>query len=230
MSTGKKYRHEYKYLMTDAQSLLIINRLKGLMTIDSHVGHSGQYCISSLYFDDYYNSCLYENIGGTDPREKFRIRIYNHNAELITLECKRKEHEKTLKTSCRLTREQCETIIKGQYIRDIDEQPPLLKKFTLKMMTHKLSPIIIVEYDRIPYVYHNGNVRVTFDRNLSSSNNTDRFLDVFAHKRPVMPRGLNLMEVKWDEYLPDVIYRALQIENLRRTAYSKYYLCRKYTF
>jgi hypothetical protein len=105
----------------------------------------------------------------------------------------------------------------------------VLKKLTLEMMSRKLHPKGIVEYDRIPYVYKGGNVRITFDTNVSSSFQIDGFLNGNVSKRPVMPQGLHLLEVKWDEYLPDMIYRALQLENLQQTAYSKYYLCRKYS-
>ena len=74
------------------------------MQLDPHVTDTGVYNISSLYFDDCYNTCYYENENGTDPREKFRIRIYNHSDERITLECKRKERGKTLKTAHQVTK------------------------------------------------------------------------------------------------------------------------------
>ena len=44
-----------------------------------------------------------------------------------------------------------------------------------------------------------------------------------------MPLGQQLLEVKYDEFLPDHIYRSLSLNNLNQTAFSKYYLCRKYT-
>jgi hypothetical protein len=222
------YRHEYKYIVSNAQLELIKYRIGGLMMKDPHVGSDGYYNIRSLYFDDYYNSCFYDNENGVDPREKYRIRIYNHNLEMLTLECKRKEREKVLKTSCYLTRGQCEKLISGGYLRDIVGQTGVLKKLTVGMMTRNMQPKVIVEYDRIPYVYPYGNVRVTLDMNISSSSRIDGFLDDVVPKRPIMPRGMYLLEVKWDEYLPDVIYRALQLDSLKQTAYSKYYLCRKY--
>jgi hypothetical protein len=37
--------------------------------------------------------------------------------------------------------------------------------------------------------------------------------------------GKTVMEVKWDEYMPDYIYNALQIGKLSRNTFSKYYLC-----
>ena len=81
-----KYRHELKYVCTAAQLALIQGRIHHLIPLDSHVGESGMYTIRSLYFDDYYNRCYYENENGTDPREKFRIRIYNGSTEKISLE------------------------------------------------------------------------------------------------------------------------------------------------
>ena len=112
---------------------------------------------------------------------------------------------------------------------DIGQQPPLLRKLTLQMMTRRLRPVVIVEYERIPYVYKNGNVRITLDTNIRSSCAVDRFLEEQIPNRPVMPAGQQLLEVKYDEYLPDFIYRALQLHSLRQTAFSKYYICRKYT-
>ena len=228
--TGKdKYRHELKYEVTSAQLLMLKNRIHHLIPADSHAGPGGAYTIRSLYFDDMYDRCFRENEDGTDPREKFRIRIYNHSTARITLECKRKERGKTLKTSCPLTEEQTRALMAGRILPDIGSQPLLLRKLTLQMMTRRLRPVVIVEYERIPYVYKGGNVRITLDTNISSSSAVGYFLDEQIPKRPVQGVGQQLLEVKYDEYLPDFIYRNLQLHSLRQTAFSKYYLCRKFT-
>ena len=224
-----KYRHELKYQVTDAQIRMLKTRMDHLLPLDSHVAQTGSYFIRSLYFDDYDNRCLKENENGTDPREKFRIRIYNGSAEKITLECKRKERGKTYKTSCPLTEEQTKLLMAGKVLPDIGRQPPLLQKLTLQMMTRRLRPVVIVEYERIPYVYKNGNVRITLDTNIASSSAVERFLDPRVPGRPVLPLGQQLLEVKYDEYLPDHIYRSLMLPSLRQTAFSKYYICRKFT-
>lgn len=223
-----KFRHEFKYVVSGAQLEMLKNRINHLLPLDSHAGKNGCYTIRSLYFDDYENRCFYENENGTDPREKFRIRIYNHSTERITLECKRKERGKTLKTACPLTEEQTRLLMQGKVVPDIASQPPLLQKLTMLMLTRRMRPVVIVEYERVPYVYPTGNVRVTLDQNVSSSKAVACFLDERIPKRPIMPAGRQLLEVKYDEILPDFIYRNLQLENLTQTAYSKYYLCRKY--
>ena len=229
MKPDIKYRHELKYVISAGEIQLIKNRIHNLIPQDRHAGESGAYSIRSLYFDDYENRCFYENENGTDPREKFRIRIYNHSADRITLECKRKERGKTLKTSCPLTVEQTRMLMEGKQIPDIGAQPEVLRKLTLQMMTRQMRPVVIVEYDRIPYVYKNGNVRITLDTNIASSKEIGSFLDESIPKRPVMPMGQQLLEVKYDEYLPDFIYHNLQLHSLRQTAFSKYYICRKFT-
>ena len=223
-----KYRHELKYVISAAQIPLLKSRIANLMQPDPHAGADGIYNIRSLYFDDYSNRCFYENENGTDPREKFRIRIYNHSPQRITLECKRKECGRTQKTACPLTLEQAQLLIQGKPLPQMETLPPLLKKLTLEMRTRGLHPVVIVEYERIPYVYKNGNVRVTFDTQISSSSHVADFFSETLPRRPVMPVGQHLLEVKFDEYLPDFIYRSLNIGSLCQSAYSKYYLCRKY--
>ena len=228
IAQGPEFRHELKYCITTAQVEMLKSRLTGIVQLDSHA-FGGSYRIRSLYFDDYDDRCFYENENGVDPREKFRIRIYNADASRITLECKRKERGKTHKTACPLTLEQTKQLMRGTPLGDVSDQPPLLQKLTAKMLVNRMHPVVIVEYDRIPYVYRLGNVRITFDTNISSSTDVQRFLDLMLPKRPIMPMGKQLLEVKYDEFLPDFLYRSLALENLSQTSFSKYYLCRKYT-
>lgn len=223
-----KYRHELKYICTAAQLALLQGRIHRLLPLDSHAGESGIYTIRSLYFDDYYDRCYYENENGTDPREKFRIRIYNGSKDRISLELKKKERGKTLKLSCPLTEEQCRTLMKGELLPDSKDYDPVLQKLLLFMRTTLMKPKIIVEYDRVPYVYKLGNVRITLDKNISSSNQIEKFLDKEICKRPIMPAGWHVLEVKFDEFLPDYIKSTLQLDSLRQTAFSKFYLCRRF--
>ena len=224
-----KFRHEFKYLCTDAQLAILKNRLLGLMQKDSHVGPDGAYHIKSLYFDDCNDRCFWENEDGVAPREKYRIRIYENSGARISLECKRKENDKIHKTSCRLTMEQFEYLAYGKGNIPLDTLPPLAQKLQVLIMTTGMMPKVIVEYERTPYVYKNGNVRITFDRNITSSSQVDQFFNADIKKRPILSAGTQLLEVKYDEYLPDHIYHALILDNMQRTNFSKYYLCRKYS-
>lgn len=223
-----EYRHEYKYLCTMQELLCIRNQIEAVMQPDLHAGADGVYTIRSLYFDDYENRCFYDNINGTDPREKFRIRIYNGNSSYIRLELKRKERGKTKKLSCRLPQELCEMAMEGKCLPIEALDSAVYRKFCLQQNMRLLAPKVIVEYDRIPFIYPDGNVRVTFDMDIRSSDRIENFLEREIRSRLVMPQNRQILEVKFDEYLPDFIYQSVQIKNLQWTTFSKYYMCRKY--
>ena len=98
------------------------------------------------------------------------------------------------------------------------------------MAVRLMKPAIIVAYDRVPYIYRldDANVRVTFDKNITSVSDVSTFLDEKVYGRGVMPVGQALMEVKFDSFLPDEVYRLLQLDGLSASTFSKYYLCRKF--
>lgn len=227
MIEGAKYRHEMKYIITEEQFSFLRNRVESVMHLDKHI-IDGKYQIRSLYFDDYKNSCYYENENGVDPREKFRVRIYNADDSRISLECKRKEKGKTHKTSCLLSKEDYFDLLNGGGFCGFSNKPPILRKFILLMKTRLYKPVVIVDYERIPYVCEQGNVRVTFDRNICSSRDIDNFFNDNIIKRPILPVGQHLLEIKYDELLPKYIDEVLQTGELEKTAFSKYYLCRKF--
>ena len=224
----EKFRNELKYVCTEGELQIISARICHLCKRDPHVGEQGIYSIRSVYFDDFRNSCLQENENGNDPREKFRIRIYNADDSRITLECKKKEHTMTHKDSCPLTREQYAQIIEGSYMPK-DADAPLLRRFAVQLHSRMLRPKVIVAYERTPFVYEIGNVRITFDRNIGSTTNIAGFFDKNLPLRPIMNKGEHILEVKYDEFLPEHLYGALNLANLRQSAFSKYALCRKYT-
>ena len=224
------YRNELKYVVTEAELALLENRIRNLIRPDSHAGADGTYQIRSLYFDDFEDTCYQENEMGTDPREKFRIRIYNGCADRISLELKKKQHSMTQKLSCLLTEAQCRELMAGRPLPLDPSYPPVLQKLNLLMRTRLMRPKVIVEYDRTPFVEKLGNTRVTLDRNIRSCGAAGRFLDQEVPGRPVMPTGKQILEVKYDEFLPDHLYRNLQLARLKQTAFSKYYLCRRFSF
>jgi len=223
-----KFRHEMKYVINSQQLSTLKQQLPDLLYPDPHAGSAGSYCIRSLYFDDCHNTSYYENENGTEPREKFRIRLYNGSVSRIMLELKRKEQGMIHKRSCPITKDMVQSILQGKTIPWDDSMDPLLKKFYIMQETQVLQPKVIVEYDRFPYIYPDGNVRITLDLNIGSSTCIDEFLNKDICTRPIMPVGVHLLETKYDELLPDFIYRSLQKHSLQRVTFSKYYLCRKF--
>ena len=226
MQKKYKFRNEHKYFCDEKDLAVIQSRLDGMCMLDPHT-KNGCYHIRSLYFDTWDLQYYFENENGTDPREKWRIRMYDGNAELLMLECKRKEKGMTQKRSCRIWKEDVDAIIKGHWNPDLIEIPELQREFYLKMQTKGLQPSVIVEYERVPYIYDIGNVRITFDKYLRGSKVFDEFLLSEISLTPVPLEGKQILEVKYDELLPDYIKSSLQLKHLTKTACSKYYLCKK---
>lgn len=224
----EQFRNELKYICSESTLQLIQARISPICPLDAHAGPNGIYSIRSVYFDDSRDRCFYENENGTDPREKFRIRIYNGSDQRITLECKKKEHTMTNKQSCRLTKGQCQAILDGT-LSQKELNSDLLRKFYALYAQNHLRAKVIVAYERTPFVYIPGNVRITFDRNIGSTTNISGFFDPYLPLRPVLPAGKHILEVKYDAFLPDFLYEVMNLGSLTQTAFSKYYLCRKFT-
>ena len=246
-----EFRHEYKYLCTTLQRTVLKQRMQALLQIDRHALDTGFYRIRSLYFDTPEDQCYYDNENGVGSRYKYRIRIYNGEKDVIVLEKKIKQDQMGRKLSCRLTEEECQMLIRGEYdkllrtLQDSKQEPDLIQKqqsipesvqdrkqnlkqqLVLEMKHKLLRPKVIVEYKRYPFVEPATNVRVTFDEEVSSSNDFDRFLDKQIALRPVNPVGDGILEVKWDGILPDYIRKNLQLNSLVWSGYSKYYYCRR---
>lgn len=225
---SRKFRHEFKYEIDACQVAILQSRLPEIMQLDNHASNAGIYEVRSLYFDDFCNSCYYENENGTDPREKFRIRIYNGSSNNIHLELKRKEAGKTLKRSCTITRQQVDALLAGDIFPWDDNMDPLLKKFYIWIECRIGRPKVIVNYSRIPFICPDGNTRVTLDLNISSSADIHAFFNNSFYGRPIMPAGKHVLEVKFDDFLPDHISHSIQTNALHRITCSKYYLCRKF--
>ena len=224
-----KYRNELKYLISENEMRIIVNELGTFLSVDENAVE-GRYTISSLYFDSIDDDAFYDVDDGIDLKTKYRIRIYDGSDQIIRLERKNKINKMTSKRSCILKKDDANTLIRGLYPRDISMQDVVLKELTYHIMADGFKPVIIVEYERIPYIYKIGNVRITLDMNISSSDDISHFLKGTKRKRPILPVGKYLLEVKFDEYLPEHIFNCLNDLNLQQISFSKYYLCRKYNF
>jgi SPX domain protein involved in polyphosphate accumulation len=220
-----EFRVENKYLVSNLELAVIAKRLSAVMQQDIH--QTGDcYEIRSIYFDDAWDRCMDENDAGIDCRQKYRIRTYGSENAPINLEIKAKQNGLTKKTACTLSHSQYERILDGGNDLEFGDKKPL-NQLLLQMRCAKMQPKIIIAYERTAFVHPIGNVRITFDRNIMASRNCASFLEPRIEELvPILPVGMHVLEVKYDEYLPDVIARQLQTGKLQQTAFSKYYLGR----
>ena len=227
MDSKPRYRHELKYEISYFDYLTMRGRLKAVMQSDPHT-INGRYKIRSIYFDNYNDKALLEKINGVQKREKFRIRYYNDDFSVISLEKKMKINDLCLKASARLTEEECRRILDGDYAWMLGHESGLVREFYAKLKYQMLRPRVLVSYTREPYIYKAGNVRVTFDMDVKSTAFHKSFLEKDVLDIDVGERkGHMILEVKFDDFLPAVIADIIQI-NSTQTAYSKYGACRKF--
>jgi len=221
-----KYRHEWKHEISYADSLVLQSRLSAVMQPDPHA-IGGRYLIRSVYFDNPSDTALREKIDGVNYREKFRIRFYNGDTSFIHLEKKSKINGLCAKQSCVITKEEAQKIVDGDIAWMPSGGRPLCTELYAKMQIQRIRPKTIVDYTRIPYVYAPGNVRATLDFNIRTGDFRTDFLNPDTLTLPASETPI-IFEVKWDDFLPDIIRDAVAIPNRHASAFSKYAQCRIY--
>lgn len=221
-----KLRHEWKHEVSASDCRVLTARLSAVAQRDAH-GQNGRYEIRSLYFDDPWDTALREKIDGVNRREKFRIRYYNGDPSYICLEKKSKWNGLCGKRSVLLSVEEVQFLLEGA----LDWMPgsgrPLVQELYCKMKSGGLRPKTIVDYTRDAYVFPAGNVRVTLDSNIRTGLGSTDFLNPACATIPAGDAP-TVLEVKWDDFLPDIIRAAVQLPGRHTSAFSKYAACRIY--
>lgn len=221
-----QFRHEWKHEISYVDMRSLRSRLSVVMQQDSHAVN-GRYKIRSMYFDNFRDKALLEKINGVNTREKFRVRYYNDDLSFILLEKKSKSNGLCRKEQAVITLEEARLIANKNIENLSKSETPLVKELCYKMRTESLEPKTIVEYNREPFVYAPGNVRVTLDYDIRTGLTGTDFLSPDC---VVIPAGNApiILEVKWDEFLPAVIRDVVQVPGTHTSAFSKYAACRIY--
>lgn len=222
--TEQKYRHELKHYINMVDYMELRSRLRHVARPDPNAGPDGCYIVRSLYFDNYEDKVVVEKLLGTSRREKFRIRYYNKDTSFIQLEKKSKVNKGCNKQTAMLSNIQCSEIINGNYKSLVSKELPLLYELYAKMQYQQLRPRSIVDYTREAYVFSAGNVRITIDSNIRTSNNIKEFLNTDV---PTIPAAMaTILEVKYDDFLPDIMRDIIQTNSRNVTEFSKYVVSR----
>ncbi len=219
-------RHEVKHEISNHDMLILRQRLQAVMKPDSHA-INGKYEIRSLYFDNLDDKALREKLDSVDIREKYRIRLYNNDQSIIRLERKFKRGGLGNKTSVNLTPEQAQAIVEGNVAWMATSTDKVILGFYTRVRNEGLKAKVIVDYIREPFAFAPGNTRVTLDYNIRTGMSCTDFLNPACVTVPIKDSPC-ILEVKWDNYLPDVIRSAIQLDGRHSSAFSKYAAARMY--
>ena len=226
--TALPARHELKYFIHPAEMKALGARLQPVLRLDPHCRNGRPYVLRSLYFDDVDDSAYRDKAAGLMHRDKYRIRIYNYSDAEIFLERKRKLGDLIQKSSVQITRRLCEQLISGNPAGLQRANSPLLRDVYVQMRTRLLRPRVIVDYERLAWLHPAENLRVTFDMNLRTGlNSVDLFNPDVCAISPLEGRE-QILEVKYDNYLPEIAAGLLRGIRADHSAISKYVLCRRF--
>ena len=221
-------RHELKYHITPAELTVLRGVLAPVMQLDPNGNENNEYHIRSLYFDTINDDALDEKIAGVGNRKKYRIRIYNFSDKVIKLECKSKYGDLISKQSVSIPRELAEQLIAGDPDGLQRMRHPLLHDVYREMRTRLLRPAVIVDYVREAYIHQAEEVRITFDKQVRTGLYSVDMFNPQIPTYPVFDDPVEILEVKFDEFLPSYLQSILSGVTAQRSAISKYTWCRRY--
>ena len=215
-----KYRYEEKYLINNLQIEILKNTLGCIMQKDENINsEEGSYFIRSLYFDDYKNTSYFQVLDGLGIREKYRVRYYNYDKSYMILEKKSKTNNLGNKIKDKLTEKEVEMLCDEI---PFDSSKKVLGELCRNIKTKLYKPVVIIDYMRMAFVFPINDVRITIDFNISCSNEFSKFFCKNLNSIPLLEKNHAILEVKYNDYLPDLIKNIIYKNNLQKMSFSKY--------
>lgn len=222
-------RHELKYYLNFIQTEGLLKQLTAVMPLDRYCMDTSGYRVRSLYFDSIDDECLYQKQSGFLDRRKIRLRTYGESQDqVVKFEIKSKRGSLVRKESAVIDRDIARDICDGNHNLLLKMNHPVLDRIYSIFSARVYRPKVIVEYIRTAFVYPVSNIRITLDHSLYSNIN---HIDLFSPVKDMMPvvlEGKQILEVKYEEYIPQHITRLLSGINSERLAISKYTLARRF--
>lgn len=215
-------RHEEKYILTYAQYLVLLGRVRSVLTPDTH-GKSGSYCVTSLYFDDLEDTGLSEKLDGLKLHSKFRLRTYDHDSSLIKLERKDKQGILTKKISATVSADQLPLLTQPGGWEAFEGTA---QELVQQLHSRVYRPKVAVRYLRDAFYFPGTDLRITFDRQLEALSPDFSVLSCpTGYGIPAITPGSVVMEIKYGTYLPTFVRKLTRV-NAPQLSLSKYALCR----
>ena len=225
-------RYEFKYLLPNNLANLIENEIKNFMILDNFANEESnkEYFVSSIYFEDDFNTGFNEKVDGYRIRKKYRFRTYlNKNKKNpVFLEVKGRNLERTYKKRITIpskyfdlfkSRENYLSILK------IFSNNLIISNFIFDVFRKNLQPKVRVDYYRKPYIVSNGlYFRLTFDNQISSSKVSNLDFKKDNQHNILCKAGFTVLELKFERSIPAWFHRIIQSYDLQRRSISKYVL------
>lgn len=244
----KKKRTEDKYLLTQAQYLKLLPKVKANMPKFAYDEESpNQSKVFSYYLDSPDLVSFKKHVAGDDTRWKVRVRTYENDGvphEHWYIEIKEKLDGNDQKSRIQITPEMVGALKRGETLSitpqlkklnnslDGIELRGIVDRMNVLMRGYNLSPSLDVEYTR--EAYGTTKLRVTFDRNLvftAKKFNTKLQAkkvkgavdwDIAKEMALLYKPGDVILEIKHEDQDPAWLVDSLKEMDLEPQSFSKY--------
>ncbi|MDO4340361.1 MAG: polyphosphate polymerase domain-containing protein [Eubacteriales bacterium] len=215
------YRKELKF-PASMYDFARVDRILALqLQRDAHC-RDAPYCVRSLYFDSLHDRDLEAGLAGMYRKGKVRLRVYAPDMSLIKLEHKLKAGSDQIKHSFTLSREQALEVMRGNFSVLLDMKDERLNDLYLELTLGGYRPKVIVEYERLAYLYDMGDIRITYDWNVRAAQYTGQFFEEEIDGVPIQGSDSGVLEVKYNQFLPSFLKETLKSLDKLQAANSKY--------
>ena len=227
-------RYEYKYLVPNSLIGKIRSEIIPFVELDDNAQKrsEGQYTVRSIYYDSPQFNCYQEKIEGIKIRNKYRIRGYNNLSDksITFLEIKHKNTNCISKSRAPFFYKNVFEILNSTNIDDLilsfsgnGIEKKDAHKFLYYYHLKNLRPVVLVIYDREPYLgKFDHSLRLTLDKNLRSVIYPDLDQLYDGDNPKSILNNQFILEVKFYGSLPNWIKALISKYGLSRRALSKY--------
>ena len=224
-------RFEMKYIIRKSISESIQKEIRNFMIYDGYANKElkKNYFVRSLYFENNNYSNFNEKVDGVKLRHKYRIRTYSNKLDKNTpifLELKGRENLRTYKTRFFIEQNDLNLFFeKKNYfkLKKTYSDNYLIEQFIFDCYRKNLSPKILVDYNRTPYINKSGlYFRLTFDNNIFSLSNSSLYSTSLNSGWRECLAGFTILEVKFESSIPAWFQRIVQSYQLQIRSISKF--------
>lgn len=228
---------EYKYLIPVSMYPKIKKAMLPFLTLDNNAiqNKSKHYTVRSLYYDTPQLQYYFEKIEGVKVRKKIRIRVYDDyfDEKIAYLEIKRKNENYISKDRSSLLFRNLDNFFETRKVEQLiictesdGRAVDNAKKFLFYLNHENLHPTSLITYEREPFVSRfDGNLRITFDKNLRFLTNTNYYRIFEESNLQSVLKNKIIIEIKFNRSVPTWLKNIISRYDLKRTSLSKYSIC-----
>lgn len=214
-------RKEKKFLITIDEYYRIRSKLKKIIKIDNNSRDDG-YIVRSLYFDTIDDTDFENKENGINLRRKIRLRNYGSDSNFANLEIKQKQGEFQKKRSLKLSKEDAERLIAGEYSILLKYNEGFAYECYCLMNMYCYKPKVVVEYKRDAFIVKENKIRITLDHNIKATESNFNIFDKSLNQNLMMNNFFVVLEVKYNGFLLSYIKDLLNDVNKSEISVSKY--------